>query len=107
MLLSPAELRKSAQLHPQILNFIQQHPSPKADWNDARAVKTLMAAVETNALAQLGPSEASLEESVQLIPMRDGYQSAIKIHRPASKPPSGSPLIVLLYGGGFVAGSKD
>ncbi|KAK5677477.1 hypothetical protein LTS10_010049 [Elasticomyces elasticus] len=66
-----------------------------------------MAAVEANALAQLGPPEACLQESVQLIPMRDGYQSAIKIHRPASKPSTGSPLIVLLYGGGFVAGSKD
>ncbi|KAK5744760.1 hypothetical protein LTR17_001836 [Elasticomyces elasticus] len=107
MLLSPEQLQKSAELHPQILNFIQTHPSPKADWSDAPAVKTLMVAVEANALAQLGPPEASLEESVQLIPMRDGYQSAIKIHGPALKPSSGSPLIVLLYGGGFVAGSKD
>ncbi|KAK5712473.1 hypothetical protein LTR15_012053 [Elasticomyces elasticus] len=40
-------------------------------------------------------------------PIRDGYQSAIKIHRPASKPFGGSPLIVLLHGGGFVAGLKD
>ncbi|KAK5738338.1 hypothetical protein LTR17_006057 [Elasticomyces elasticus] len=107
MLLSPSVLQKSAELHPQIIDFIQTHPSPKADWSDAPAVKNLMAAVETRALAQLGPPEPSLKESVQSIPMRDGYQSAIKIHRPASKPSGGSPLIVLLYRGGFVAGSRD
>ncbi|KAK4957065.1 hypothetical protein LTR10_005023 [Elasticomyces elasticus] len=70
-------------------------------------MKNLMAAVEANALTELVPPEPSLVEFERLISMRDGHQSAIKIHRPASKPLSGSPLIVLLYGGDFVAGSKD
>ncbi|KAK3661606.1 hypothetical protein LTR56_000094 [Elasticomyces elasticus] len=69
MLLSPSELQKSAELHPQILDFIQTHPSPKADWSGAPAVKNLMAAVEANSLAQLGPPESTLQEFVQLIPM--------------------------------------
>lgn len=37
--------------------------------------------------------------------MRDGYMSSIKISKPSSGP--AGPLIVLLFGGGFVAGDKD
>lgn len=37
--------------------------------------------------------------------MRDGFQSPIKVHAPTSPPADGSPLIVLMFGGGFLAGS--
>ena len=33
--------------------------------------------------------------------MRDGYESEIRIHRPKNVPENGSPLIVLIFGGGF------
>ena len=39
------------------------------------------------------------------IPMRDGFMSSLKVHKPAQGPPG--PLIVLAFGGGFVGGSKD
>lgn len=39
------------------------------------------------------------------IKMRDGYESEIIVHRPEN-PPEKSPLIVLLYGGGFIVGSN-
>lgn len=37
--------------------------------------------------------------------MRDGFESEIRITRP-EKPPAKSPLVVLLFGGGFVVGSN-
>ena len=37
--------------------------------------------------------------------MRDGFESQIRIHKPAN-PPANSPLVVLLFGGGFVVGSN-
>ena len=37
--------------------------------------------------------------------MRDGYMSSLKVFKPSKGPPG--PLIVLLFGGGFVAGDKD
>lgn len=40
-----------------------------------------------------------------MIPMRDGYESEIRIHRPKSQPENGSPLVVLIYGGGFFMGN--
>ena len=39
------------------------------------------------------------------IPMRDGYMSSIKIHKPSEGAPG--PLIVLCFGGGFVGGDND
>ena len=39
--------------------------------------------------------------------MRDGYESTIKVHRPATAPSEGSPLVVFIFGGGWISGSKD
>ncbi|KAK3675434.1 hypothetical protein LTR78_004517 [Recurvomyces mirabilis] len=113
MLLSASELEKSSQIEPSILKvsyeiyqYAQEDPTPPADWQDAKSIADFMDSVETNAMAQLGPAEATLIEEEHQITMRDGYQSKIKIHHPAEKPASGSPLIVLLYGGGFISGSR-
>jgi acetyl esterase/lipase len=47
-------------------------------------------------------------EQVLKIPMRDGFESEIRVHRPKTLPESGdgSPLVVLLYGGGFFMGNN-
>ena len=37
---------------------------------------------------------------------RDGHDSEFLLFKPATPPPTGSPLIVLIYGGGFVTGAK-
>lgn len=37
--------------------------------------------------------------------MRDGFESEIRIHRPNTSPEDGSPLVVLIYGGGFFMGN--
>lgn len=39
--------------------------------------------------------------------MRDGHKNAANVHRPASRPSSGSPLIVMFFGGGWISGTKD
>jgi acetyl esterase/lipase len=47
-------------------------------------------------------------EQVLKIPMHDGFESEIRVHRPKTLPESGdgSPLVVLLYGGGFFMGNN-
>lgn len=52
----------------------------------------------------LGPAEPSIVEEYKDIPMRDGFQSSIKIHRPATPPAGGSPLMIFCFGGGFISG---
>lgn len=40
------------------------------------------------------------------IPLRSSRSSTIRVFRPATPPAAGSPLIVLIYGGGFVTGDE-
>lgn len=54
---------------------------------------------------EAGPT-FGIPESVMTIPMRDGHESEIRVLRPANPPASGSPLVVLLFGGGFITGSN-
>lgn len=47
-----------------------------------------------------------IPESIMTIPMRDGHESEIRVFKPVSPPAEGSPLLVLLFGGGFITGSN-
>ncbi|KAF1357124.1 Alpha/Beta hydrolase protein [Delphinella strobiligena] len=38
--------------------------------------------------------------------MRDGFKSEIRIFKPINPPADGSPLVLLIYGGGFLFGSN-
>lgn len=53
------------------------------------------------------PPAPDIVESEFAIPMRDGYLSTAKVRKPLS-PPRGasSPLIILRFGGGFIAGDR-
>lgn len=55
-------------------------------------------------LEMIGPAESAIAEEIKEIPMRDGFQSSIKIHRPTERQASGSPVIVFYFGGGFIGG---
>lgn len=65
-----------------------------------------LAAFTKAMLEKLGPAPPGLFEEYHDIPMRDGYSSTLKIQRPSDTSNPG-PLIVLAFGGGFVAGDKD
>lgn len=57
--------------------------------------------------AQATPTYGT-HEFTKMITMRDGYQSEIRITELADEPepPSGRPLIVLIYGGGWLLGTN-
>lgn len=74
------------------------------DWNNAAAMNAAMAFGSKQGLEMAGPAESSIIEEYKDIPMRDGFQSMIKIIRPSTTPPDGSPLIIFCYGGGFIGG---
>ncbi|KAL0263395.1 hypothetical protein SLS55_002375 [Diplodia seriata] len=41
------------------------------------------------------------------VPMRDGHLNPLRVHKPTSPPANGkSPLVVLIYGGGFLVGDN-
>ncbi|KAH9825730.1 AB hydrolase superfamily protein [Teratosphaeria destructans] len=107
MLLSPEELKKSAVLDPSIAEFFAANPSPPLDWNDDVAMKNALGALSAMTLQQLGPPEPNLIEEEKEVPMRDDFKSLVKIHRPKDGVHGGGPLIVLIFGGGWVSGDKD
>lgn len=51
------------------------------------------------------PLDSSLEEFDVEVPMRDGFTHNATVVRPKTKSNKGRPLIVLIHGGGFCAGS--
>lgn len=84
------------------MQFLQENTIPKANWADLAGFRKARAVLEQSRAAT--PEQAKFE-STKLIPLRDGTESEIRITRPQS-PPAKSPLVVLLFGGGFVVGSN-
>jgi acetyl esterase/lipase len=56
--------------------------------------------------ATLPPAHDILETEVT-IPMRDGYQAAAKVRKPKATSVNGCPLIILAFGGGWIAGDNE
>jgi acetyl esterase/lipase len=56
--------------------------------------------------AALPPADDILETEIA-IPMRDGYQAVARVRKPIRPSPDGCPLIILAFGGGWIAGDND
>lgn len=67
----------------------------------------MVANVERMTNESLGELESTLTEYYVDITLRDGTPSRLKVVRPTTSPPNGSPLIALLFGGGFCAGTEE
>lgn len=102
-MMNKEEVAKLSEPDPQLQQFLSNNVLPKADWNDVPAFRGMREQMEAQRLKELGPPGPHVEEEFKSIKMRDGFESKIKIHKPAGK--SGGPLIVLIYGGGFVVGN--
>lgn len=80
---------------------------PVFDWYDLQPFRAFRAEMMRNNLAVWGPPPQEVSESYEKIELRDGYQSSLKLFKPTKHPTGGSPLIVLIHGGGFVMGSPE
>ncbi|KAL4891127.1 Alpha/Beta hydrolase protein [Aspergillus ambiguus] len=93
-----------AQPDPEFEAFIAECPLPKrnpqATLEQMREEFARAEELEYASFAKLGVEEA------MTIPMRDGYQSHIRICKPPTLPADGSPLVALIYGGGFAMGTN-
>ncbi|KAF1348956.1 Alpha/Beta hydrolase protein [Delphinella strobiligena] len=101
-----ASIAKLGEPDPELTAFLNANPLPKSDWVNYKEFRAFRNAVEKDSLAALGPPPPEVDESFINIRMRDGYQSELKVFKPTQPPPGGSPLFVLVYGGGFVVGSN-
>ncbi|WPH00044.1 lipase/esterase [Acrodontium crateriforme] len=107
MLLDAETLKQSAVLDPTIAELIKTTPIPVLPWDNNDQLKVMAKVMDATVLSALGTAEPALQESYFEIAMRDGFQSRAKLIKPTSPPACGSPLIVLMFGGGFVIGSPD
>jgi len=89
-------------MHPELEELLKTVDLPAADWSDLAKVRAFRHELE---LSRMGTAEQQKLESTLKIRMRDGFESEVRIHKPAN-PPAKSPLVVLYFGGGFVVGSN-
>lgn len=61
-----------------------------------------MAAVNTSL-----PAANDILEREIAVPMRDGYQAIARVRKPKSASTDGCPLIILAFGGGWIAGDNN
>ncbi|KAF2159622.1 hypothetical protein M409DRAFT_29941 [Zasmidium cellare ATCC 36951] len=104
MLLSKEEREKAVQPDPQIVEYLKKNP-PGERSRDPLVMRKVIEAMEKAALEKLGPIHGDFEEFIHDIEMRDGYVNSLKVIKP--RHPTPGPLVVLAFGGGFAAGSKD
>jgi hypothetical protein len=57
--------------------------------------------------AQMGPKVEGVAEHDEQVEMRDGAKITCRIHRPEKAPAGGSPLVVMLHGGGWCIGGLE
>jgi acetyl esterase/lipase len=123
MLLSPEELAQSSIPLPEVVEacqattspsndttnsskFAAANSTPPADWNDVKAIISIMDTTISTINATLPPAPDILESNLT-VPMRDGHPSIAIIRKPQIPSPKGSPLIILAFGGGWISGSAD
>lgn len=105
MLLPREELDRLAVMDPDIADYLAKNPRPPVDLTDYTAMRLDMKAMEDAFNAGAIPLVSPEAEVYHEIPMRDGFMSSLKVHKPIDAQPG--PLVVLAFGGGFIGGSVD
>jgi acetyl esterase/lipase len=85
--------------------FSANNPAPPVDWNDVIAFRAGMESAVTVINASL-PAAYDILESEVAVPMRDGCHAIARVRKPKVPSANGCPLIVLAFGGGWIAGDN-
>ncbi|KAM0718059.1 hypothetical protein Q7P37_006391 [Cladosporium fusiforme] len=102
---TPEALAKLSEPDPEFAELLATTAQPKIElsYPVVQAIRQQTLAAEQTRTAQAIAAGAK-EETITIV-MRDGFHSETRIHRPKDAAPN-SPLIVLLYGGGFFMGNN-
>ncbi|GME26458.1 putative lipase 2 [Neofusicoccum parvum] len=101
---------KLSEIDPEFKKLLEETPPLPGlgDGQDIPALRERLSAAKRDMNAKLlGSSSAGVDISDNVIPARDGFNLLIRIYKPSSPPPGGSPLAVILHGGGFCLGGLE
>lgn len=86
---------------PEYASWKAANPIPNIPWNQPALLRAGYEEITKPTFDAL--SNPGMEFS---IPMRDGYLSPTRVYKPQNPPASPKPLIVILFGGGFMMGDN-
>ncbi|KEF56414.1 uncharacterized protein A1O9_07995 [Exophiala aquamarina CBS 119918] len=100
-------LLKLGQIDPELKELLDANPLPVLDYSSLRDFSELYAKNSERAKGLLGPSPPGVKVTELQYPTRDGFHNRAKLLQPTEFPEKGSPLIVMIHGGGFCFGSPE
>ncbi|KAK6000286.1 hypothetical protein QM012_003918 [Aureobasidium pullulans] len=100
---NPLPQRQLGRIAPELENYLKTHEAPQISFVDYKNVRKARADAEKQ-LARGSPTY-NTRESSHTIFMRDGHGSEIVVTSPPETPADGSPLIALIFGGGWAIGT--
>ncbi|KAI9932507.1 hypothetical protein ASPWEDRAFT_190461 [Aspergillus wentii DTO 134E9] len=100
---TPEAVLNLANIDPEFEQFLKQNPPP-AGSNSIEALRKGFQILD-KANYDASPTYGT-KESTLTIRMRDGHENELRIVKPPTAPAEGSPLVTLIFGGAFSAGSN-
>ncbi|KAH0348751.1 alpha/beta-hydrolase, partial [Aureobasidium melanogenum] len=100
---NPQPQKQLGKIAPELEEYLKTNKPPQISFVDCKNVRKARADAEKK-LAAESPTY-NTKESVHTIFMRDGYGSEIVVTSPPKTPADGSPLVALIFGGGWAIGT--
>ncbi|PYH48551.1 alpha/beta hydrolase [Aspergillus saccharolyticus JOP 1030-1] len=102
---TPESVRALSIPDPELVSFLQDNAPAKIDFTADRHLLRGKRSFAEKERADATPTYGT-HEFTKALEMRDGYQSEARFTQPAESTPAGRPLIILVYGGGWLLGSN-
>lgn len=90
-----------------VFQFLKNNEIPPVDYNDLQAFRDFADRRNVQLKQLLGDPPAEVKQSETHYTTRDGTKMRAIHYQPSSPPSSGSPLVVMIHGGGFCIGSPE
>lgn len=104
-MLTKEQLHELGKQDPELTEYLAANPFPGVPWDRLDILRQNSAAGAKQAEAAMGPTPDDLEEPIQVVKARDGFELQNRVVKPKKSPPGGSPLILTVHGGGFIMGN--
>ncbi|PLB53924.1 putative lipase/esterase [Aspergillus steynii IBT 23096] len=97
------DVLKLGIIDPELEEVLKHNPAPAMNFSHpVQTLRSIVSAMEKTSYDTC--PKFNTQETTLDIPMRDGHQSNLHIAKPSSS--SSNPLVVLIFGGGFIMGSN-